>query len=228
MKKLLWALAFLFLASTVFAQVPDQSATVRRVSLDYAIGTPAGLEDFVDASVCALHALDSRWGHLRKSGPQTQIHGHAHDGALYLSDTPGQSQFVDYVSAAGAPNASIGWGVDLPRYSRSDWLPPHNCAPVPAPEPPPPAVDLSQVNLKLDELANLVRALSLQIEAATDAATSARLIAQSARDRIEDTLTAVDLARQQINRPPIYSGGFLGIPITLRPTVHPANPMNPK
>lgn len=97
-----------------------------------------GLGAYVDAVVAALHALDWRWGHLRKSSAQTQIHGHAEDAALYLHTDLGQSQAVDFVGGAGGPNPQPAWQVDAPRYSVSDWLDPtmhepNECAPVPPP-----------------------------------------------------------------------------------------------
>jgi hypothetical protein len=97
--------------------------------------THEGQGAFVDAVVSALHARDERWGHLKKSAAQTQIHGHGEDSALYLSDTPGQSQAVDFIGGAGGPNPQPGWIVDSPRYSASDWLDPtqHGAQAVPGP-----------------------------------------------------------------------------------------------
>ena len=106
---------------------------------DYDLITHEGQARFVDDAVVALHAHDQRWGFLKKTGSGAQIHGHSEDGSLYLSDTPGQSQHVDFIANAGAPNAGIGWSVDIPRYSRSDWYQPSEHPPLdePAPEPPP-------------------------------------------------------------------------------------------
>ena len=106
---------------------------------DYTLITHEGQARLVDDAVVALHAQDQRWGHLRKSPSQTNIHGHAEDAALYLSDTPGQSQAVDFIAGAGGPSPSVGWQPDVPRYSRSDWYPPSEHPPLdePAPEPPP-------------------------------------------------------------------------------------------
>ena len=105
---------------------------------DYDLTTHAGQARYVDDAVAALHAHDQRWGHLKKFGNATNIHGHAEDAALYLSDTPGQSQAVDFISGAGGPNPQPGWGVDVPRYSRSDWYPPSEHPPLDEPEQPEP------------------------------------------------------------------------------------------
>lgn len=105
---------------------PNDRAVVEAVYATglYNLSTHDGQAAFVDASVAALHAKDARWGHLKKSGAQTQIHGHAEDAALYLSDTPGQSQAVDFIAGAGSSGASVGWQSDTPRYSASDWFSP--------------------------------------------------------------------------------------------------------
>lgn len=127
---------------------------------DYDLTTHAGQARYVDDAVAALHAHDQRWGHLKKFGNATNIHGHAEDAALYLSDTPGQSQAVDFISGAGGPNPQPGWGVDVPRYSRSDWYPPSEHPPLdepeqPEPQPPhvcPPAPVVPGRDEALDEL----------------------------------------------------------------------------
>lgn len=92
---------------------------------------------FVDDCVLELNARDPRWGFLKKTSG-TMIHNHSEDGALYLSDTPGQSQHVDFIAGAGGPNPHPAWGVDVPRYSRSDWYPPDEHPPVDEPGPPTP------------------------------------------------------------------------------------------
>lgn len=86
--------------------------------------TEDGQAAYVDAVVSALHAKDPRFGHLRKKKGQTQIHGHGEDSALYLSDVPGQSQAVDFISGAGGTNPQPGWQVDAPSYSYQDWIDP--------------------------------------------------------------------------------------------------------
>ena len=105
---------------------------------DYDLTSHEGQALFVDDAVTALYAHDQRWGFLKKTGSGAQIHGHSEDGSLYLSDTPGQSQHVDFIANAGAPNAGIGWSVDIPRYSRSDWYPPSEHPPLEEPEQPEP------------------------------------------------------------------------------------------
>ena len=103
--------------------------------------THEGQGAFVDAVVSLLHALDARWGHLKKKPGQTDVHGHGEDAALFLSDQPGQSQAVDFVGGAGGPNPRPSWHVDAPRYSKTDWHDPtqHGISVVVPPPPPPPA-----------------------------------------------------------------------------------------
>jgi hypothetical protein len=214
----------LLIAAPAYAQ-PNHRAVVEQVFAtgQYNLQTHEGQGAFVDAVAVALHAHDARWGHLKKNPGQTQLHGHAEDAALYLSDSPGQSIAVDFIVGAGGPSPRVGWNPDSPRYSRSDWYPPSEHAGSPAPPPPPATVDLTQVLAKLDALSHQLAAVSLQVASVSDRAESARVVAQDARNRIEDVVIAVDLARQQINRPPLYVGRLLGVNVTLRPSIHPAN-----
>lgn len=119
--------------------VPNDLAVVTAVysSGTYDLKTHEGQAAFVDAVVVALHVKDRRWGHLRKKPGQTNIHGHAEDAALYLSDIPGQSVAVDFIGGAGGPNPTLQWNPDQPRYSRADWFPPseHDQPSTPAPSP---------------------------------------------------------------------------------------------
>lgn len=193
------------LVAPAHAQVPDGRQVVQNALKGLNLGTHDGQAQGVDLGVCALAATDSRWGHLKKRPDQTQIHGHAEDAALWLADQPGQSVAVDFIIDAGTPNANAnGWSVDTPRYSKSDWLPPHNCGNAPSPTPTPtpnPAVDLQPVLSRLDALAAEVSALQLQVAS------------------VGETLRSV-ATRQEvlISRPtPTYSGKVLGFPITLRP-----------
>ena len=101
--------------------------------------TEEGQGAFTDACVAALHALDARWGHLRKKKGQTAVHGHGEDAALYLSDDEGQSQAVDFIGGAGGPNPQPAWNVDAPRYSERDWLDPFDHGLEHQAPPPPPA-----------------------------------------------------------------------------------------
>lgn len=122
----------------LFSQgVPNHRGVVEDVlkAGHYNIDTHEGQAAFVDAAVVALHKKDERWGHLKKNPGQTQIHGHAEDAALYLADA-GLSQAVDFIGGAGAPGARVAWSVDQPRYSRADWLDPHEHGGVVPPTPP--------------------------------------------------------------------------------------------
>lgn len=106
----------------------------------YDLTTHEGQAAFVDAVVSTLHGMDARWGHLKKKPGQTAVHGHGEDSALYLSDTPGQSQAVDFIAGAGGPNPLPGWLVDSPRYSAGDWLNPTEHGKTSAPCPPVPVL----------------------------------------------------------------------------------------
>ena len=86
--------------------------------------TEDGQGAFTDAVVATLHGIDERFGHLKKNPSQSHVHGHGEDSVVYLSDTPGQSQAVDFIGGAGGPNPQPGWIVDAPRYSASDWRDP--------------------------------------------------------------------------------------------------------
>ncbi len=127
MKKILFvvALAIALLPASVLAQVPNDRPTIDALFATgkYDLKTHAGQAVFVDDAVAALHAKDPKWGHLRKSPGQTNIHLHAEDAALYLNAS-GLSVAVDFIAGAGGSNPSIGWGVDAPRYSLSDWWDP--------------------------------------------------------------------------------------------------------
>jgi hypothetical protein len=126
----LWpAFGLLPLALTVALSaqaVPDSRDVPQKLFATglYNLKTNAGQAAFVDAVVATLHGQDERWGHLRKNPGQSQLHAHAGDAALYLSDVAKQSTAVDFIGSAGGANPQPGWGVDQPRYSMSDWLDP--------------------------------------------------------------------------------------------------------
>lgn len=140
MKRVL-VLALLLLAAPAWAQVPNESGLVRKLFDTglYNLKTEAGQGAFVDAVVATLHAKDERWGHLKKNPGQSHIHGHGEDSVVYLSNTPGQSQAVDFIGGSGGPDPRPGWIVDEPRYSAKDWADPfdHKFRPAPPPAAPP-------------------------------------------------------------------------------------------
>jgi hypothetical protein len=119
---------------------PNHLFVIEHLAAGYNLGTKEGAGQFTEAAVVALHAHDRRWGHLKKNPGQTQYNGHSHDGALYLSDTPGESQHVDFIAKAEAPGAYVYWNPDTPRYSQADWYAPAgvpNPQPIPQPQPNP-------------------------------------------------------------------------------------------
>lgn len=93
--------------------VPNELGTVLRIYGDgsqWDLTTNEGGGLFVEAVVAALPA---EWGHIKKSGGQTQAFGHAVDAIMYLSPTPlynGQkAQAVDIIASHGAPEAAPAW-----------------------------------------------------------------------------------------------------------------------
>ncbi|HUQ89535.1 MAG TPA: hypothetical protein VM096_18375 [Vicinamibacterales bacterium] len=121
--------------------VPDRRDIPRKLFDTglFDLKTEQGQGAFTDAVVACLHGTDERWGHLKKGTGQSHLHRHGEDSALYLSDTDGQSQAVDFIGGAGGPNPQPGWNVDDPRYSAKDWIDPfdHRIGEEP---PPPPAL----------------------------------------------------------------------------------------
>lgn len=86
--------------------------------------TDAEIGAFTEACAIDLHAVDARWGHLKKNPGSTQYNGHAVNAVLYLSDTPGQSTAVDIYRMHDPDVTGPRWLVDVPRYSPSDWYAP--------------------------------------------------------------------------------------------------------
>ena len=213
--------------------VPNHRSTIDDLFATgrYDLSTHSGQAAFVDDCVAALHQRDARWGFLRKTGSGKHIHGHSEDGALYLSDTPGQSQHVDFIANAGAPNASPGWSVDIPRYSPSDWWnpddhtgtvqPPANPTPeVPGPTlptPPAPTVDLTPIVAELAALARVLGHITEQLQ------TLGSTVRAIEADNANLTNIALDNSRQierLVNHAnPDYVGRIFGVNVTLRPKV---------
>lgn len=218
LKKLLITLALALMPFTASAQVPNLFAVPVQVLGNGSLATLDAQHKFVDDVVCALNRLDPNFGHLRKNPGQTNVHGHAEDSALYR--TTGTS--VDFIGGSRGPNATVVWIVDDPRYSASDWLPPHNCtggdSPRPPTEPTPtPVVDLSGITGQLDRLERLVSELSLQVA-------SVGSTVRGVADRVEVVLQSNDRIVRQLLEPVVYRGSVLGLPVTLRPTITAVTP----
>jgi hypothetical protein len=229
LKKFILTLA-LVLALTpqaAFAQVPNHSRIPQQLfdSGQYNLLTPDGTGAFTDAVICALNKVDSNWGNLRKNSNQTNIHGHAEDAALYLVQN-GLSIAVDFIGGSGGSDPRPGWIVDDPRYTRADWLEPHNCGIVPPVVTPPPApvVDLSAVLERLDALTTRIQ--GLEVAAAATFASVGEVSAQlgGVASRVEAVLTSNDRIIRQMLSAPDYTGRVFGSPVTLRPTIRPVAP----
>lgn len=186
----------------------------------------------------------SSWGWLSKPDGGSNVEGWADDAMVYGQ---GQHNVIDLVGGAGASGARVQWGGPHPRRPSNLWVAPQPLTKAeldylkpgsgPAPKPPPVPPTVPPVNLQpvLEAVAQL-RALVEQLHAkqdaqaaqlaqvgaaAVDAATQAAAASagqQGTRNRVEDVLTAVDLARQALANPPEYSGPakFSGT-LTLKP-----------
>jgi hypothetical protein len=131
---------------------------------------------------------------------------------------------VDFISGAGAPGARPGWNPDTPRYSESDWTPPHNCGsapdnpgpspnPTPTPQPVPP-LDTDTIMELMAGLERSLAQLSVQLSSVAEAVTSLG-------NRVETVLQTNDRITRQLLEPVLYRGSVLGMPVTLRPTINP-------
>lgn len=137
MKRLLWALAFLFVAIEAFAQVPNDFQIPQRLFATglYDLKTHDGQAAFVDAVVSTLHAKNQNWRHLKKKPGQTQVHGHAEDAALFLLPD-NKAIAVDFIGGAGGKNPQPGWIVGAHEYKHSDGHDPEDHGLGSAPPPP--------------------------------------------------------------------------------------------
>lgn len=214
--KHLLALAFLVLVPLAASAQPDASSVVHQLAAGRDLSTAEAQAQFADDVVCKLHSIDPRWGHLRKNPGQTQVHGHAEDAVLWLSDTPGQSVAVDFIGASGSPAARPTWQPDQPRYSSTDWVSPvgHNgCGSNPEPTPvPAPTVDLTPVIERLDNLTETVQAIISALQA----------IDAEQHEWTQITHLMLDRISQQQLQP--LKGNVLGFGVTLRPVVAPDRP----
>lgn len=232
MKKFILALLFTVgMTGIVEAQVPNNFAVVQQVfdTKQFDITTDDGQAAFVDTVICALNRVDSNWGNLRKNPGQTQVHGHAEDSVLYRS----LGQSVDFIASSGTSLARPAWQPDMPRYSVTDWLPPHNCGTVAPPvvTPPTPTVDLSAVLAKLDSISTRLGAIEVMLgvihedtEATDDTLRNINSEVVSTAARVESVLLSNDRIVRQLLSPPEYSGRVAGMGLTLRPTVKPVDP----
>ena len=209
-------LALLLLLPVNVLGQPNDFAVVQQVAVGRDLSSNEAQHKFTDDVVCALNKVNPRWGHLRKNPSQTQLHGHAEDAALYRVDSPGLSITVDFIGSAGAPNARPTWQVDEPRYSESDWLPPHNCGGpvVPAPTDPPPTplptpvVDLSAVVGRLDRLEAALAGVAAQLQT----------VGSTVGEIHDDAHQIGNMTAELLGRPfPNYTGKVLGFPVTIRP-----------
>jgi hypothetical protein len=183
----------------------------------------------------------SSYGALTKGGGH-HIDGYSED-ALVTNGNPNDLRNVrDIVANAGTSQARLVWPGLVERRASDRWEAPRPLGaaeleylvgavtpptpkpnpgeapkpnpPTPVPPAPAPPVDLSPV------LAELTAVRSALREAQADRDLLRAQFAALA-ERVEaahvSVLAAVDLGRQMLANPPVYKGGLLGIPVTLRP-----------
>jgi hypothetical protein len=188
--------------------------------------------DFIILAAQALKRFDARFGMNGKRGnasdPSSDAiaygagrsvlvidvivgageHG-TNPGAITWNDVTGFGPGVYVDPDAHAP--VVACGTSTPKPNPGETPKPNPPTPVP---PAPAPVDLTPV---LGELA-AVRALLREAQADRDLL---RAQLTHLAERVEaahvSVLAAVDLGRQMLANPPLYKGGLLGIPVTLRP-----------
>lgn len=107
------------------ASIPDEFGTVLEVYKrgGWNLVTDEGGGLFVDAVV---KQLGGPWGHIRKSGGQTQAFGHAVDAIMYKSGkelAPGKyGQVVDIISSHGSSAAAPAWQPVCSPVVGDDWF----------------------------------------------------------------------------------------------------------
>ena len=101
----------------------------------YDFSTLKGCGTFTEDYLVELRKLNPRFGHLKKSGSQTQWNGHAIDAILYDDGEPFLSD-VDILIAAETPNPTPSWQIRLPSYTKDYWMAyPSDGIPEPNPTP---------------------------------------------------------------------------------------------
>jgi hypothetical protein len=122
-KRLLWTLAFLFVAIEVFAQVPYRISTVQSVAdadpvrFKCAHTPQACGRDFIKALACELYKTDPRFGLNGKLGSLTDISydalnfkGEGTDTDPDNPDNPsGKATVIDVIGGAGGPSPVVAW-----------------------------------------------------------------------------------------------------------------------
>lgn len=230
--RLLFTLMLLVGALPAWAQVPNGHATIQRLAAEHPAAfacahTPAGCaHDFIKLVACDLHAQDARFGLNGKRGNAGDL---SWDAINWCGGGPGHDPtgacrggltVVDVIGSAGSPAAHPIWlpFVDLP--GPGAWVQPTNCgsAPTPPPTPPTPVptnpapapVDLGPVLAQLSQLSQQLAALEAQL-AEVDAHLGR--VEATVHYGAQQTLEV----KQLLLNPPIYKGGLIGLPLTLRP-----------
>jgi hypothetical protein len=235
-------LLFILLAAPAYAQDIDRAKAIMRevaaacprayANAHAAHNTHPERLDYIILATQALKKFDARFGMNGKRGNASDPSADA------IAYGAGRSVLVvDVIVGAGEHGSNldaITWN-DVTGFGPGVYVDPDTHAPVvpcgstpkpnpgetpkpnpPTPVPPAPAppIDLSPV------LAELTAVRSALREAQADR-DLLRAQVSALAERVEaahvSVLAAVDLGRQMLANPPVYKGGLLGIPVTLRP-----------
>lgn len=114
-------LALLLSATPALAQIPNEVGTLQDIAARYpaefaCAHTGRGCTwDWIKIAACELHRKDARWGLNGKRGNPNDLSQDvlAWRGAGTAVDVVngGAMEIIDVIASAGAPNASIYWGV---------------------------------------------------------------------------------------------------------------------
>lgn len=153
------------------ATVPDYSHVVRDLAASFGpLDTHDRSGAFTELAAAVLHSHDPNFGHLRKFGSQNQYHGHAVDAVLYKAT----GQAIDLIIGSAEPGARVGWAVEeVPRYTDAEkyWMAPMGLPPGDEEEESPVEPTNPQPVCKCADLIEAIDALSLKVDALTEACT---------------------------------------------------------
>jgi hypothetical protein len=185
-------------------------------------------DDFIQALAADLYAKYPNVGLNGKRGNYGDLSDDAlavfveSNGDCVDQRTGRQMIVVDVIGGAGGPNPSPAWArVGCGAGNPGAWVQPGGATrPLPNPPVQEKPLDLRAIELRLQALEEAITGLQgdlLDREYVIESINGFKEQLNRIENRVETTLTAVDLARQQLQNPPTYKGSLFGLGITLRP-----------